>query len=151
MKHSFILKRQPKSYNGWNQSSATKKANYKQSIVDSFNKYNTLEEVITEELYGLLYYFFKRDYQTDADNLSKPIWDCLRGFLFNDDYQVKLRVAGSVNLSHHDFQIFDTTGLSGDLIIDLIEAVDNEQHFVYVECGSLDYSMFKFNMQTNGN
>jgi len=144
--HSFILKRQPKSFNSWRHASAAKKASYKTAIENSFRQFHPTHTTLTEDLYGTLYYFFKRDLDSDADNLSKPLWDCLTGFLFGDDKQVKLRIAGCFDLSKNDFNILDFTGIPGTVVAELLDAFDTEEHIVYVECGTLKYSMFKFNL-----
>jgi hypothetical protein len=104
---------------------------------------------LTDELYGVLYHFFRANLKMDADNLSKPIWDCLTGFLYVDDSQVKLRIAGSFDLSKHNFNILDIETLPKPIVDELVDAFKNHDHFVYIECGRLNYSMFKFNFENN--
>lgn len=145
--HSFILKRQPPSYNGWRKAPPAKKARYKADIETSFMQFNPAHITLTAELYGTLYYFFKKDRDSDADNLSKPLWDCLTGFLFNDDNQVKIRTSGTFDLSRNDFNVLDFSGLAGEVVTELLDAFDTEDHIVYVECGLLNNSMFKFNLE----
>lgn len=149
--YSFILKRQPKSYNSWKGATAIKKATYKADIQTSFKQFHPIHTTLTDDLYGTLYYFFKKDLNSDADNLSKPLWDCLTGFLFTDDKQVRIRTAGTFDLSKNDFNVLDFSGLSGEVIVELLDAFDNEEHIVYIECGLLNTSMFKFNLEENGN
>jgi hypothetical protein len=69
----------------------------------------------------------------------------LEGFLFENDFQVKVRTAWSFDLTHNDFNILDFSGLRGEVAAELVEAFENEEHIVYVECGQLSTSMFKFN------
>jgi Holliday junction resolvase RusA-like endonuclease len=147
--YSFVLKRQPKFYNGWNKASKMSKDNYKKAIEEAFEKFNQISEPLTDELYGVLYHFFKEDKQVDADNLSKPIWDCLRGFLYVDDRQVKLRIAGSFKLSEIDLSILNLVDLSEPIRKELLEAFDNHDHIVYIECGLFNPSMIKFNSKKN--
>jgi len=149
--HSFILKRQPKSYNSWRGATGIKKANYKTAIENSFKHFYPTHTTLTEDLYGTMYYFFKKDLESDADNLSKPLWDCLTGFLFTDDRQVKLRIVGSFDISKNDFNVLNFTGISGEVITELLDAFDTEDHIVYIECGHLNHSMFKFNLESSGN
>jgi Endodeoxyribonuclease RusA len=104
---------------------------------------------LTDELYGVLYHFFRANLKMDADNLSKPIWDCLTGFLYVDDSQVKLRIAGSFDLSKHNFNILDIETLPKPIVDELVDAFKNHDRFVYIECGRLNYSMFKFNFENN--
>ena len=127
------------------------KANYKAAIEQSFRHFYNTHNILTEDLYGVIYHFFKEDLESDSDNLSKPFWDCLNGFLFTDDRQVKLRIAGSFDITKNDLNILNFTEIPGVISADLIEAFDTETHVVYVEVGVLDHSMFKFNLEANGN
>lgn len=79
---SFIIKRQPKSYNSWRGATNAKKQGYKAAMESSFHQFYTKYTLYSNsDLYGLIYYFYKKDLNNDADNISKPLWDCLRGFL----------------------------------------------------------------------
>jgi Holliday junction resolvase RusA-like endonuclease len=147
--YSFVLKRKPKSYNGWNKASKMSKDNYKKAIEEAFEKFNRISEPLTDDLYGVLYHFFKEDRQMDADNLSKPIWDCLTGFLYLDDSQVKLRIAGSFKLSQIDVDILNLADLPKPILDELLEAFENHDHIVYIECGLFHHSMLKFNSEKN--
>ena len=108
---------------------------------------------VKTELYGLVYHFYRRDIGIDADNLSKPIWDSLKGVLFEDDKQVKMRIAGSFDLSTNDFTTIDLSGLSGSTITSLLDALQEEthEHILYVECGRFTADMIKLNLEENGN
>lgn len=150
MIHSFILKRQPKSYNKWKRNS-TKGQNYLNYIRDTFNEFYNSFTPKTGELYGIAYYFHSKATQTDADNISKPIWDSLSEFLYPDDKQVKLRIAGCFDIGNKDFDILDVSGVPGNVIADFVEAIEVEEHVVYIECGSLNDNMYKFNLIKNGN
>jgi Holliday junction resolvase RusA-like endonuclease len=141
---NFILKNKPYSYNSWD---AAKKAKYKKSIVASFEKYNLVPTILSGELYATIYYFFNENKRLDADNISKPLLDCLSGFLYNDDQQIKIRIAGSFNLTTGDYNLIDLSGLQGNLLTDLLEAFENEAHIIYVECGIFNPSMYKFNIE----
>lgn len=145
MINSFIVRRQPKSYNSW-QMSSTKGQAYMTSIRASFNSFNPSFVKRSEELYGIAYYFHTKNSGTDADNISKPIWDCLTDFLFEDDRQIKLRLAGCFDLSKKDFDILDVSGVPGNVIAELVDAIANEEHILYVECGTLRDNMYKFNL-----
>lgn len=144
---NFIVKRKPKSFNSWRGASDTKKLGYKRALESSFQQVYPTHTILTYDLYGILYYFFKRDFNHDADNLSKPIWDCLTGFIFMDDKQIRIRIAGTFNLSKDDFSILDFSGLEGKMVADLTEAFDTEDHILYIECGHLNSSHYKFNIE----
>ena len=142
--YHFILKSKPLSYNSC---TTKKRVNYKKALQESFTTYNTTHTVLSGELYALVYYFFKKNLYLDTDNISKPVWDCLNGFLFTDDQQIKMRTAGSFDLTNGDFTVIDVTGLDGKLAGDLLDAFGSEDHIVYVECGKFNPSMFKFSLE----
>jgi len=103
-------------------------------------------------LYGIVYYFYKKNTGTDADNISKPLWDCLTGFLYSDDKQIKLRVAGCYDLSsssQNQLTDLDVTGLPDDIRDELLEAlsVGTAPYVVYVECGAFRNDMIRFNLE----
>lgn len=149
---NFVLKRQPKAYQGSKTfKSVLSKTNYTNDLKKSIEQFNTLDTLLTEDLYGVVYYFYKKKTGTDADNISKPIWDCLKDILFGDDKQVKLRTAGAIDVSKGDLNIIDFSNLRGEIIAELIEAFEVTDHFVYIECGILNNSMYKFNLEINGN
>ena len=103
------------------------------------------------DLYGLVYHFFRENIGIDADNLSKPVWDGLNGMLFDDDKQVKMRIAGSFDLTTNDLTILDFSGLPGTAITTLLEALETEDHVLYVECGSFTIDMIRLNLERDGN
>lgn len=142
--HNFILKSRPLSYNSC---SGRKKVNYKTAIETSFASYYPIHSILSGELYATIYYFFNENLHLDTDNLSKPVWDCLCGFLYDDDKQIKVRTAGSFDLATGDYTVIDFSGLQGKMIIDLLEAFENEEHVVYIECGKFNPSMYKFNIE----
>lgn len=149
--YSFVFKRQPKSYNKRRFKSESAKNNYLTELKESINQFNPIVTPFADDLYGLIYYFHRRDTGTDADNISKPLWDILKGILFNDDQQVKLRIAGSIDISSGDFSIINFSKLRGEIIAELIEAFETKDHIVYVECGLLKKPMYKFNLEDYGN
>jgi Holliday junction resolvase RusA-like endonuclease len=141
--HSFILRQKPNSYNS---NTGNKKVNYTTKIQNAFRQFYPTHTTLTNELYGTLYYFYKRDINIDADNLSKPVWDGLTKFLYADDSQIKLRIAGCFDISKNDFNVLDTSGLSGDMLTELLDAFDTEEHILYIECGDFHHSLLKFNL-----
>jgi Holliday junction resolvase RusA-like endonuclease len=149
--HSFVIICKPKSYNSWGSASVTKKSKYKNLIEKSFRDAYPAHILLEDDLYGLVYHFFQRDIGIDADNLSKPIWDCLRGILFDDDKRVKMRIAGSFDLTANDLTILDFSGLPGTVIASLLEVIETEEHVIYIECGTFTTEMIRLNLERNGN
>lgn len=142
--HNFIFKEKPKSYNSLKK---TKKDLYKIALENAFKAFNPSHALLEGNLYATIYYFFNKNYHLDVDNLSKPVWDCLGGFLYEDDNQIRIRTAGSLNLELEDYNIIDMTGLKGSFVLELLDAFENEEHIVYIECGKFEPSMFKFNIE----
>jgi Holliday junction resolvase RusA-like endonuclease len=149
---NFIFKRQPKAYQGSKTfKNSGSKINYISELETSLRQLNDTSELMTGDLYGVVYYFRKKQTGTDADNISKPIWDCLRGILFDDDKRIKLRFAGIIDIPQGDISLIDLTGVRGEITTEIAVALGSADHFVYVECGSLQKSMYRFNIETNGN
>lgn len=149
---NFILKRQPKAYQGSKTfKTPQSRANFISDLENAIRQHNSLDNLLKEDLYAIVYYFQKRKTGTDADNISKPIWDCLKGILFEDDKQIKLRTAGIIDISKGDLNIVDFSSVGGKITVDLLEAMETNDHIVYIECGSLNNSLYKFNMEANGN
>ncbi len=96
--NSFLITCKPKSYNHWKKNHPTGQA-YLTTVTNAFLTKYANHQLLTDDLYGLVYYFFKDDRSHDADNISKPLWDCLVNVVYSDDVQIKLRIAG----------VFDTT------------------------------------------
>lgn len=143
--YSFIVNTQPKSYN------SKKTLSYQLRFVSAFRENYPDHALLDKELYGLIYHFYRRDIGIDADNLSKPVWDGLKGIVFEDDKQIKMRIAGSFDLTANDFTVIDFSGLPGKDIGLLLEAIETEEHVLYVECGSFTMDMIRLNLEGNGN
>ena len=104
-------------------------------------------QILLGDLYGIVYYFFKLDKKHDADNLSKPVWDCLTNIIYLDDNQIKLRLAGTFDLSKYGAKEIDLTKIPSSIMGQFLDALDNHDHFLYVECGNLSFSHYQFNIQ----
>lgn len=142
--YNFVFKGRPQSYNN---NTGALKSKYKAALEQSLWAYNAGLQLLHNDLYAVVYHFFYVDLCIDTDNLSKPVWDSLNGILYNDDKQIKVRIAGSFNLTAGDYNRMDFTGLQGKVVVDLLDALDNEDHVVYVECGNLGMKMYKFNLE----
>ncbi len=143
--YSFVVTTKPKSYN------AKKTENYKRCILDSFTLAYPSHQLLSHDLYGLVYHFYKSNIGIDADNISKPIWDGLKGILFADDRQVKMRIAGSFSIQTEPFAIFESSRLLGAVITSLATAVQTEEHILYIECGPFTTDLIRLNLGGNGN
>ncbi len=142
--YNFILKRRPLSFNN---SKGSAKTQYGNDLRSAFSTQNPAAIKLNNNLYALIYYFYNEYIKIDTDNLSKPIWDHLNGLAYNDDEQIKIRTAGSFDLTQQDIDLLNFTGLSGSVVTDLLDAFDNEDHIVYIEMGKYNDTMFRFNIE----
>ncbi len=140
--YNFIVKRRPLSYNN-----RKGKMQYGKDLVNAFKSQNPTAKIIKSDAYAIIYYFYNKYEKIDTDNLSKPIWDHLNGVVYNDDEQIKIRIAGSFNLKKEDIHFINFTGLSGSIIANLLAAFDDEDHILYIEIGKKSDTMFKFNIE----
>lgn len=145
--YNFILKTQPRSYNGWHQL-APAGVRYAEVVQRGFSRYNRKFSLLQDDLYGIIYYFCKKNTGIDADNISKPIWDVLRRIAYNDDKQVKLRFAGVFDLNTQNVNELDISKLSNKMATDLVAAItDNKcEHILYIEIGILNNSLYPLAM-----
>ena len=95
-------------------------------------------------LYCNVYYFHREHFTIDADNISKPVVDSLRGYAYKDDDLVKFRAAGKINLGDYAVTKIDLTNVPNDLLDDLFDAISNEKHFLYIEVGTFAINDFIF-------
>jgi len=77
--YAFVAPTRPRSVQ------ARKTAHYKDEVVRAFQRYVPAAEYLDGPLYGVVYYFHNVKTDTDADNISKPVWDCLEGLAFAND------------------------------------------------------------------
>lgn len=136
---SFVFHRQPKAYQGSNTyKSKLDKETYRAVLEQALVEFNPSFEKRSGSLYGVVYYFYRKELGIDADNISKPIWDCLRGFAYDDDSQVVFRVAAKFGVEEANSIVPDNFQNLPENVYDAFikffeEA--NTPHFVYVELG----------------
>jgi len=126
---------------------AKKTLHYKNEIVRAFQRYVPAPQQLDGPLYGVVYYFHNVPTDTDADNISKPVWDSLEGMAFANDRHIKLRLAGIHDLSLAGLERLDLSGVPEDLARDLDELVASEDHILYIEVGKLHESMYRFSCE----
>lgn len=99
-------------------------------------------------LHGIVYCFQKNRYKTDADNISKPLWDSLNKVLYKDDYAIKLRYAGiahgmvpgTIGVPRANMNVSDVNRIDS-----FIKSSTNE-YMLYIELGTLQEKMFKYDI-----
>ena len=64
-----------------------------------------------EELYARVYFFMSDGVNIDCDNISKPIWDAVRGLVYEDDRNIEFRTASVIDVNIHPFNIIDTSSI----------------------------------------
>ncbi|HZH29220.1 MAG TPA: hypothetical protein VEY11_00380 [Pyrinomonadaceae bacterium] len=118
---------------------------YYEDIVKAFKHYYPDPIRQYGDLYGVVYYFHRKPTGLDADNLSKPVWDALTRQLFDDDRSVKIRYAGTFMLESRGLGgLLDLSSFPPNRLEEFFGMIDNEEHTVYVECGRINYEMYKF-------
>lgn len=138
--YAFVAATRPRSVQ------ARTTAGYKDRILQAFLKYVPSPEKADAPLYGLVYYFHNVKTETDADNISKPVWDSLEGSAFADDRVIRLRIAGVYDLSAGIGEL-DVTRMPDAVLADFYDMIGSNDHVVYVEFGSLRDSMYRFGME----
>ncbi len=135
---AFICLQKPLSYN------AQKKHRYEEVLRTAYSEYNSGASFADAPLYGCVYYFHTDPTNLDADNLSKPVWDALKGLSYLDDSLISLRHAGILKLKGEAFEPFDLSRLPDQIADRLIEVLGTEPHVLYVEIGQIEPEMFEF-------
>jgi hypothetical protein len=123
---------------------------YNQRIQQAFRNYNPNATQLEGNLYGVVYYFFiPNKNKPDADNISKKIWDSLNTIAYLDDKSIRLRIAGVFDLISESIE---TLKIPQSVLDDFLGMIDEgKEHILYVEIGSLDYSLFEFEYEINLN
>lgn len=137
---AFICLEKPRSIN------SSKKADYfRESIKMAYRRAYPEEDAFWGDinLYGMVYYFHGQDTTLDADNMSKPVWDALRGTAFADDNAIKLRIAGIINNS---LTGIDLSYLPDEVAQELLRVIGEAEHVLYIEFGPLTERMFRFGL-----
>ncbi|MBX9701405.1 MAG: RusA family crossover junction endodeoxyribonuclease, partial [Acetobacteraceae bacterium] len=102
---------------------------------------------------------------SDADNLSKRVWDALEGLAFADDKQVRLRTAAIIDLGPvddegevPDIEALDLTDVPDDLAMALDRLLSGRTRpgsarspsFTYIELAPLDLRQLTFRGAARG-
>lgn len=126
----LILARKPVSFNSGG------KEKYKQAIAEEARVRWTTDSLVGD-LYARVLWFYReraigRD--GDADNISKPILDALKGIAFHDDRQVVKRLVQKV-YTGDAFQLVEARA-SGSMLRDLTRLLgEPHPHIIYIEVG----------------
>jgi Holliday junction resolvase RusA-like endonuclease len=139
---AFVCDCLPRSVNP--RGKAERKAEYYKSLITAFRKYHADTPPLESCLYGIVYYFHKAKTQLDADNLSKPVWDALRGAAFTDDFQIRFRSAGLFNFGAEKIEELDLTNMPDYVLDDFLIMLDSRKHILYVEFGEFSYDLIQF-------
>ena len=134
----------PLSYNS--RSVKNKEAYYKRIRSAFLRKYKgTVPKFpANEELYARVYFFTSDGVNVDCDNISKPIWDAVRGLVFVDDRSIVFRTATVIDVNIHPFNIIDTSSIDGAVAADLMQGLAApEVKCMYIECGQFKEPMIK--------
>lgn len=158
----LVCREKPHSWNA--RTTADSYAKFGRALARAFA--DTGRPGLDGSLYGVVYWFVRgyRSKDPDADNISKPVWDMLgtrrtdtpehevRLGVYDDDKQVRLRIAGIVDLSPASLgdpiEPVDLPPLpekAAEVFHEFVVDVSS-RHLVYIECGPLRSGMFVSNL-----
>lgn len=146
---AFLCLEKPRSINN---KDPRKSERFREVVWRAYRKAYPEDDAFWGNTYGIVYYFHRQDAHEqettlDADNLSKPIWDALRGAAFTDDRYLKLRLAGIIDRDDRELSGIDLSAVPDELLDQLLRAFNNDvKHVLYIEFGPLEKQMFKFGL-----
>lgn len=99
-------------------------------------------------IYGIVYYFRKNRVGYDADNISKPLWDALEAVCYDNDKQIRLRLAAVVTMDYYNNYTIPTTHLSPQEIIQIKSFFANprQKHMLYIHMDVALPKHFKYKL-----
>lgn len=121
---------------------------YKRLVRFAFERALPTVTPLDGELYAAVYFFHDGrvpvDDLPDADNLSKPVLDALKGVAYGDDRQVLLRTSGLFDL-RTPLGVLNLTRVPKPTLQALLSLLNRGPHVLYVEVGRLHYEQhFRF-------
>lgn len=132
-----------------NSRSSTKLATYSNIIVNAFsNQYRRQFSFNAKEIYGIVYYLRLRSYGIDADNVSKPLWDSINTTYYDDDRQIKIRIAGVLTLDNFNtFRLKRFNSLrkpDQQKVIDFFSGKLGYKHMLFIQMNDILPKHYKF-------
>lgn len=147
---AFTFAGQPAAYGSGNYRK-TRKSAYQHAIQTSFLAAHPASVRLIGDLYGIVLYFTKRrnDFvDPDADNISKPVWDSLTGYAYDDDRQIRWRASGVIDLGLVSLTELELEPLPTAILTELENFVlaDGLRHLLYVHVGALQPHHYRFHL-----
>lgn len=134
--YNFTVETKPLSYNS---KISEKKKEYRSLIQEKYLKKYKKKAVTSEYLFGKVIYFRPERDGTDADNISKPVWDALNTIAYTDDKYIRYRSA--IIIEHDEVDKVDLSNLGTREYRELTKAFANEKAILYIEIDVFDFSM----------
>lgn len=101
---------------------------------------------VDQSLYGIVYLFANYPTRMDSDNLSKPLWDALQGILYQDDVNIRLRVAGIITRDEYDNYPIDPDW-DAQFILEIENFFGSEdKEMIFIQIDDIDVNYYKFQM-----
>jgi len=136
--YNFTVQTRPLSYNS---KDAVKKQQYKDLISSKFAKKYSTKAPSSKMLYGKVIYFRPQRDGSDADNISKHVWDALNRIAYDDDKSIKYRSA--IIIEHDEVSKVDISELGTREYRELTKAFQNEEAIIFIEINQFDFSLIK--------
>ena len=132
MRCALLYKGPPRSYNAHSRSRFQDRLRK-----DSKRLVFPPEPMRSPSLYSKVFYFHRGKRDIDADNISKPVLDALRGVAFIDDAQVCWRLSAKVDVSRP--YTVRQNDIAAEAYAELIESLGDEtaMDLLYVEVSHL--------------
>lgn len=101
-----------------------------------------------EYLQAKVFYIHRVPDYKDADNISKPLWDCLNNHAYKDDKQIKYIETLKINVTTTDIFELDTTTIEdGDYqkLLDFIfDITSTKERMLYVDVSEYQSKNVRF-------
>lgn len=142
MAYSITLFQKPFSYNSF---SIAKKMQYALEFRKELNKKYRAVNMYSCDLYGIVYYIRPQVNNTDADNISKPIWDSMCNILYYDDKLIRHRRASIIEASQ--FSDINIERIGSKDLRKIIRAIEIKKDVIYVEIGKYTSNFIEFGIE----
>lgn len=101
-----------------------------------------------EYLQAKVFYIHRVPDYKDADNISKPLWDCLNNHAYRDDKQIKYIETLKVDLNREDLIEFNTDNMDNDDYSTLVEFIlgddKSRERMIYINVSDYESKNVRF-------
>lgn len=128
----YVTKRKPQSYND-----RGRRPDYKKALSDEFKRsyarlYDGLpyEDADLKTRIVFFHHLHRGSFETDVDNLSKPIVDAFNGVIYKDDGMIVKRDAIKLKLDDFDVMTFEATNMPPKVYKNLFKYFNKKEEYI---------------------